>query len=105
LLHGIGWWLPQVLKLRIGFLPAPTFGVLQPVALTAGFENVAREGIEGLVECFLTQYVYDRVWTLVENHVDLCTNSIDESAALSSAVERGCRSQIQNLIEDLRTEG
>lgn len=66
---------------------------------------LAREGIEGLVECFLTRYVFDRVWTLVENHVDLRTNSIDESAALSSAVERGCRSQVQNLIEDLRGEG
>lgn len=66
---------------------------------------LAREGIEGLVEGFLTRYVYDRVWTLVENHVYLRTNSIDESTALSSAVERGCRSQVQNLIEDLRTEG
>lgn len=66
---------------------------------------LAREGIEGLVECFLTRYVFDRVWTLVENHVNLRTNSIDESVALSAAVERGCQSQVQSLIEDLRTEG
>ena len=66
---------------------------------------LAREGIEGLVECFLTKYVFDRVWTLIENHVTLRTDSIDESVALSSAVERGCRSQVEMLIEDLRTEG
>lgn len=66
---------------------------------------LAREGIEGLVQCFLTKYVFDRVWTLIENHVTLRTESIDESAALSSAVERGCRSQVETLIEDLRGEG
>lgn len=66
---------------------------------------LGREGIEGLVECFLARYVFDRVWTLVEHHVDLRTESIDESVALSSAVEHGCRSQVQTLIEDLRSEG
>ncbi len=66
---------------------------------------LARDGIEGLVECFLTRYVFDRVWTLVEQHVDLRTASENDSVAMSSAVEGGCRSQVQTLIEDLRSEG
>ncbi|MEZ6097676.1 MAG: hypothetical protein R3E01_01770 [Pirellulaceae bacterium] len=66
---------------------------------------LAREGVEGLVQCFLTKYVFDRVWTLIENHVTLRTNSIDESIALSSAVERGCHAQVEMLIDDLRAEG
>jgi hypothetical protein len=66
---------------------------------------LAREGVEGLVECFLTRYVFDRIWTLVENHVDLRTDTINDSVAMSSAVERGCRSHVRGLIDDLRAEG
>ena len=66
---------------------------------------LAREGIEGLVETFLTRYVFDRVWTLVEQHVELRTASESDTVAMSSAVEGGCRSQVQTLIEDLRSEG
>jgi hypothetical protein len=65
---------------------------------------LAREGIEGFVECFLTRYVFDRVWTLVENHVDLRAETINDSVAMSSAVERGCQSHVRSLIEDLRAE-
>jgi hypothetical protein len=65
---------------------------------------LAREGIEGLVECFLTRYVFDRVWTLVEEHISLRAASESDTVAMSSAVEAGCRSQVQTLIEDLRSE-
>lgn len=65
----------------------------------------AKEGIDGLIECFLTRYVFDRIWTLVENHVDLSTGTINDSVAMSSAVERNCQSQVRSLIDDLRAEG
>lgn len=66
---------------------------------------LARDGIEGLVECFLTRYVFDRVWTLVENHIDLRSGSESETVAMSSAVERHCQSQVHTLVQDLRSEG
>jgi hypothetical protein len=66
---------------------------------------LASDGIEGLVECFLTRYVFDRVWTLVEPHIELRTASENDTVAMSSAIEGGCRSQVKTLIEDLRSEG
>jgi hypothetical protein len=66
---------------------------------------LARAGIEGLVECFLTRYVFDRVWTLVENHVDHRSETVGDSTALSSAVDGACRAHVRSLIDDLRLEG
>jgi hypothetical protein len=66
---------------------------------------LATEGIDGFVECFLTRYVFDRIWTLVENHVDLRTDTTNDSVAMSSAVERGCQSHVRSLLDDLRAEG
>src|SRR5262249_24235340 len=40
-------------------------------ALERSLESfLAREGIEGLIALFLTKYVFDRVWVLIESHVD-----------------------------------
>jgi hypothetical protein len=66
---------------------------------------LARAGVEGLVECFLTRYVFDRIWSLVESHVDRRTDSVSDSAALSSAVDGACLAHVRALIEDLRSEG
>lgn len=64
-----------------------------------------REGIEGLIELFLTQYVFDHVWMLIENHIDLKTQSNGAADALSVAIENACRSQVADLIADSKTSG
>jgi len=64
-----------------------------------------REGIEGLIEAFLTHYVFDRVWLLIENHVDRRSDNTSDSTALASAVEGACRSHVQTLINDMKGEG
>jgi hypothetical protein len=64
-----------------------------------------REGIEGLIELFLTQYVFDRVWMLIENHIDLKTQSNSAADAISVSVENACRSQVADLIADSKASG
>ena len=86
--------------------------ILEAAALEAdrGYQNLsdalqaylARDGIEGLVESFLTHYVFDRVWSSVESHVERKSGGQSSSSALASAVENGCRAHVQALIDDMR---
>lgn len=64
-----------------------------------------RDGVDGLIELFLTEYVFDRVWMLVENHVDLKTESNGAADAMGVAVENACRSNVADLIADSKTSG
>jgi hypothetical protein len=64
-----------------------------------------RDGVEGLIELFLTEYVFDRVWMLVENHVDLKTESNGAADAMGVAVENACRSNVADLIADSKASG
>jgi hypothetical protein len=64
-----------------------------------------RDGVEGLIELFLTAYVFDRVWMLVENHVDLKTQSNGAADAMGVAVENACRSNVADLIADSKASG
>ena len=64
-----------------------------------------RDGIEGLIELLLTEYVFDRVWMLVENHVDLKTESNGAADAIGVAVENACRSNVADLIAESKTGG
>jgi hypothetical protein len=64
-----------------------------------------REGVQGLVELFLSEYVFDRVWTLIENHVDLKTQSNSASDAMAGAVENACRSNVADLIAESKDAG
>jgi hypothetical protein len=66
---------------------------------------LGREGVEGLVESFLTHFVFDGVWSLVEKHVDTHSTGNSDSQALASAVEAACRMHVQELVSDLRREG
>lgn len=63
------------------------------------------DGVEGLVVSFLSNYVYDRVWAIVENHVDHRAETNSASDGLASAVEGVCRSQVRALVSDVRAEG
>lgn len=64
-----------------------------------------REGIEGLIELFLTEYVFDRVWTLIENHVELKTQSNGAADAMGVAVENACRSNVADFIAESKETG
>jgi hypothetical protein len=64
-----------------------------------------REGVEGLVESFLTHFVFDGVLSLVQSHVDKRCSGNEDARAMASAVETACRMHVQELISDLRSEG
>jgi len=55
-------------------------------------------GIEGLVELFLTQYVFDRVWVLIEDYVNKRTDNRRDVANMEAAIEQACLSQVRNQI-------
>ncbi|HOV64006.1 MAG TPA: hypothetical protein PLG43_09025, partial [Spirochaetia bacterium] len=62
------------------------------------------EGIEGLLETFLTRFVFDRVWSLLESHAQERSDN-SSTQTMAYAVEGVCRSHVQDLFEDLREEG
>lgn len=60
-----------------------------------------REGIEGFIESFLSQYVFTAVWSYFENHAKSKTDGpVDE--ALTSAVESACRSLVTHELKTIR---
>ena len=63
-----------------------------------------REGIEGLVESFLANYVFDRIWFFIQNHVESKAPTSTVSTAMASAVENSCRSHVRSRIKDLKAE-
>lgn len=63
------------------------------------------EGIEGLVEVFLTQYVFDKVWLLIEEYVNNRTDSETKVADLEIAVEQACRSIVHDEVAQHKQEG
>jgi hypothetical protein len=65
---------------------------------------LSREGIEGLIELFLTQYVFDRIWLLIEDHVNKRTDSQADISNMETAVEQACRSNVHNEIERHKIE-
>lgn len=74
--------------------------------LDAGLQAfMERAGVEGLVEAFLSHFVFDRIWSWIETHVNERSGGVSDSQAMASAVERSCRLHVQGLIGDLRDEG
>jgi hypothetical protein len=65
-----------------------------------GFIN--REGLEGFVELFLSQYVFTAVWSYFENHAQRHADGAVDPA-LASAVESACRSVVSNELKDFRS--
>lgn len=61
-------------------------------------------GIEGLVIIFLTHYVFNRVWMAIENHAQLKAEG-SGADALANAVGQACRSHVESMISDFKSEG
>jgi len=61
--------------------------------------------LEGLIELFLTQYVFDRVWLLIEDYVNKRTDSQGDISNMEIAVEQACRSNVHDEIEYHKTNG
>lgn len=64
-----------------------------------------REGIEGLIRAFLTRYVFDRVWVVIEHHVDRRAGSTSSADLLAGAVQSACRAQVRAEMRRYRTNG
>ena len=70
-------------------------------ALQAFFDQ---NGVEGLVQSFLTNYVFDRVWNAVESHAEFKAQGTG-AEALGVAVGQACRSHVESLIKDSKAAG
>jgi hypothetical protein len=89
--------------------------ILEAAALGAqsGFKDLdsalrgflERQGVEGLVQSYLSNYVYGRVWMAVENHVEMKTAGGPSSRAMSIAVGNACRSHVADLIREAKDAG
>jgi hypothetical protein len=62
---------------------------------------IEREGLEGFIEAFLSQYVFEAVWSYFESHAKGKAD-VGDSVALASAVESACRSLISQELKGLR---
>jgi hypothetical protein len=60
-----------------------------------------REGIEGFIEAFLSQYVFTAVWSYFENHAKSKTDGTPDEA-LVSAVESACRSLVSHELKAIQ---
>ena len=65
---------------------------------------LSREGIEGLIECFLSKIVFDRVWFYIESHVQRKAD-VSEGRALASAVESSVQGHVRTLIKEKKSAG
>jgi hypothetical protein len=65
---------------------------------------LSREGVEGLIECFLSRMVFNRVWFHIESHVQKKADAAD-GQALALAVERSIKGQVRNLIDEQKAAG
>jgi hypothetical protein len=66
---------------------------------------LSQEGVEGLVELFLAQYIFDRVWLLIEDYANKRTEGETDIVNLETAVEHACRSNVHDAVERYKAEG
>jgi len=66
---------------------------------------VSREGAEGLLELFLTQYVFDRVWLMIEDYASRRTDSQQQMGNLEAAVEQSCRANVRDELAFHKEQG
>jgi hypothetical protein len=64
-----------------------------------------KNGVEGLVKSYLSNYVYGRVWVAVENHVEIKDGGRNVAQAMSIAVGNACRSHVESLIQETKDAG
>jgi hypothetical protein len=60
-------------------------------------------GIEGLIEGFLANYVFDRVWMAIEEHAHRRGDSAASSEALGVAVAQACRAHVEALVQEAKS--
>ena len=74
--------------------------------LEAGLQSFLNEnGVEGLVELFLTRFVTDLVTAAVFEHIDTKAENAAQAEALLSGIETACRNKAQATIAAYRTSG
>jgi hypothetical protein len=74
--------------------------------LEAALQNFfERNGVEALIEGFLSNYVFDKVWMAIENHAQLRAEIAKTSEALSVAVGQACREHVGSLVGETRVAG
>lgn len=61
-------------------------------------------GIEGLIQAFLSHYVFDQVWQAVQTHCE-SKGTAAASDALGVAVGQSCRSHVDGLIGEMKQAG
>ncbi|QDV62469.1 hypothetical protein Mal65_16030 [Crateriforma conspicua] len=66
---------------------------------------LSSEGIEGLIESFLSHFVFDRIWSWVEQHATQKVELNGDTLAMASAVKESCRGHVEQLMDDIRDEG
>jgi hypothetical protein len=66
---------------------------------------LSRDGVEGLIELFLTQYVFDRIWLLIEDYISKRTDSAGEISNMEAAIEHACRSNVHDEVEQYKADG
>jgi len=64
-----------------------------------------QNGVEGLVETFLSNYVFDRVWFSVENHSQLKADTATSFEALGIAIAQPCRGHVEDLLKETKDAG
>lgn len=62
-------------------------------------------GVEGLVETFLANLIYDQVWFLIEQWVLKKSESNQDTEALRSSVDGACRQLARDTMNSLKDEG
>lgn len=74
--------------------------------LSASLQSfLEREGIDGLVESFLTKCVYDGIWFAIEEHVGMKSETNSDVKTLAGAMEAVCRAQVRAVMQQSRDAG
>jgi hypothetical protein len=66
---------------------------------------VQQNGPEGLVELTLSHFVFDRIWSVIESHVNEKSNGNRAAQAMESAVQAACRSHVRSHMDAARQAG
>lgn len=65
----------------------------------------AANGVEGLLQSFLTNYVFGSIWMAIESHAQLKAEVSSAPQALSAAVNQVCREHVAATIQDAKASG
>jgi len=68
-------------------------------------EYLQQNGVDGLLEIFLTRYVTDSVWSLLESHAELTGSGENALDGMALAVENACRDHVHEAMDRERSAG